>query len=62
MKRVFEFVDNVTSTGKPLLLGFPDTGLAGSIAVSYMVEQLRPEEKGYVDSAELPPIVPVRRG
>lgn len=62
MKRVFEFVDSVTSTGKPLLLGFPDTGLVGSIAVSYMVEQLRPEEKGYVDSAELPPIVPVRRG
>ncbi|MEM1943026.1 MAG: PAC2 family protein [Candidatus Caldarchaeum sp.] len=47
---------------KPLLLGFPDTGLAGAIAVSYLVDNLKPAEKGYVDSAELPPIVPVRRG
>lgn len=47
---------------KPLLVGFPDTGLAGAIAVSYLVEQLKPDEKGFVDSADLPPIVPVRRG
>ncbi len=47
---------------KPLLLGFPDTGLVGAISVSYLVEQLRPDEKGYVDSVELPPIVPVSRG
>lgn len=58
----FHFVDNLGSVKKPLVLGFPDTGLAGAIAVSYLVEQLRLEEKGYVDSYEMPPIVPVRRG
>ncbi|MDW8083602.1 MAG: PAC2 family protein [Candidatus Caldarchaeum sp.] len=58
----FHFVDELGTVRKPLIIGFPDTGLTGAIAVSYLVEQLRLEEKGYIDSEEMPPIVPVRRG
>ncbi|MCX8201946.1 MAG: PAC2 family protein [Candidatus Caldarchaeum sp.] len=59
---VFTFLDELGTVKKPLIVGFPDTGLAGAIAVSYLVEQLKPDEKGYIDSREMPPIVPVRRG
>lgn len=58
---LFNFVDRLGVVNKPLIVGFPDTGLAGAIAVSYLVEHLKLEEKGYVDSRELPPVVPVRR-
>uniref|UniRef100_A0A7C5LC36 Proteasome assembly chaperone family protein n=1 Tax=Caldiarchaeum subterraneum TaxID=311458 RepID=A0A7C5LC36_CALS0 len=58
----FVFYDKLPAkVDKTLLVGFPDTGLVGAIAVSYLAEQLKPEEKGYVDSSELPPIIPVRR-
>jgi len=59
----FSFHDSLgENVKKPLLIGFPDTGLVGAIAVSYLVEHLRPEEVGYVDSEDLPPIVPIRNG
>ena len=59
---VFSFHDRLgEKVGKTLVVGFPDTGLAGAISVSYAVEKLEPEEVGYIDSSELPPILPIRR-
>jgi uncharacterized protein len=60
--QLFSFHDRLgEKLGKPLIVGFPDTGLAGAISVSYVVDKLELEEVGYIDSSELPPILPVRR-
>ena len=55
-----EVIDNVRDAeGKILLLGFPDVGLVGAIAVSYLVDKLKLSEAGYIDAEDLPPIVAV---
>jgi len=57
---VIDIVDKTTdAAGKVLLLGFPDVGLVGAIAVSYLIEKLRLAEAGYIDAEDLPPIVAV---
>ena len=46
---------------KPIaIVGFPDVGLVGSIAVSHMIETLGLGEIAHIESEELPPIVVVR--
>ncbi len=45
-----------------VLVGVPDAGLVGSIAVTYIVESLSMEEVGYIDSELFPPAVTVRNG
>jgi len=45
--------------GKVLLVGFPDVGLVGEIAVAYLIEKLELDEVGYVDSEMLPPVVAI---
>jgi len=41
----------------PILIeGFPGVGLIGTIAASYLVEQLKMEEVGYVSSPKFPPM------
>ncbi len=42
-----------------ILVGVPEAGLVGTIAVSYIREQLDLPEIGYVDSTLLPPVVVV---
>ncbi len=52
--------DNISDgRGKVLLEGFPDVGLVGSIAVSFLIEKLKLREVGYVDSDLLPPVVAI---
>ncbi len=43
-----------------ILEGFPDVGLVGAIAASYLVDKLGFEEVGYIDAELLPPIISVR--
>lgn len=40
-----------------VVIGFPDVGLVGSIATSYIVEQLKLKDIGYIESDEFPPVV-----
>lgn len=57
---VVEIIDKTTdASGKVLLLGFPDVGLVGAIAVSYLVDKLKLDEAGYIDAEDLPPIVAI---
>ncbi len=48
--------------GKDLIFieGFPDVGLVGTIAASYLIDKLGLEEVGYIDADLLPPIISVR--
>jgi len=55
-----EIYDTISDgRGKVLLEGFPDIGLVGAIAVSFLVEKLGLEEVGYIDSELLPPVVAI---
>jgi len=40
--------------------GFPDVGLVGAIATSYIVDRLEMREAGYIDAELLPPLISVR--
>ncbi len=43
-----------------ILLGVPDVGLVGTIAVSYVIEKLKMNELGYIDSPKFPPLVVIK--
>ncbi len=45
--------------GSTVLLGFPDVGLVGPIAIKQVIDQLGMEEVGYMDSDEFPPITSI---
>ncbi len=45
-----------------MLCGFPDVGLVGVLASSYVISQLNLVELAYVDSDLLPPIVVLHKG
>jgi uncharacterized protein len=43
-----------------VFVGLPDAGLVGIIAATYLVDNLKMKELGYIDSARFPPMVIVR--
>jgi uncharacterized protein len=43
-----------------IFVGLPDAGLVGTIAATYLVDNLKMKEVGYVDSTRFPPMVIVR--
>ncbi len=43
-----------------ILVGLPDVGLVGSIAVSYVIDKLKMKELGYIDSPRFPPMVIIK--
>jgi len=53
-------VKPITGQDLVILEGFPDVGLVGAIATSYLVDKLGLEEVGYIDAELLPPIISVR--
>ncbi len=62
-------IQDIRITSKPpsgaetsVLLGFPGTGLVGSIALQYMVEQLDFKLIGTMTSKYFPPVVMIARG
>ncbi|MDA4118360.1 MAG: PAC2 family protein [Thaumarchaeota archaeon] len=42
-----------------VIVGVPDSGLVGTIACSYLVEQLKLEQIGYIDAEAMPPVLVV---
>jgi len=53
-------VKPVEGEGLVFIEGFPDVGLVGAIATSYLIDKLQLEEVGYIDAELLPPIISVR--
>ena len=57
---------NIVTTGSTnieapcILVGLPDVGLVGNIAVSYIIEKLKMKELGYIDSPIFPPMVIIK--
>jgi uncharacterized protein len=55
-------VDNGAQLSKPnVIVGFPEVGLVGTIACSFLVEQLKPVERGFIDSDAMPPVMLVHK-
>jgi len=55
-----ELVDFGPKLNRPnIIVGVPEAGLVGTIASSYLIEQLKLEERGYVDSDYMPPVMVV---
>ncbi len=48
--------------GYTLIEGYPGMGLVGTIAAKYLVEKLKFEEVGYVDSNIFAPVIRIHRG
>lgn len=47
---------------KICLIGVPDVGLSGSIALSYMIQKMEMREVGFLDSDVLAPVIVVHEG
>lgn len=45
-----------------LVVGLPDVGLVGAIAVMHLIRSLNMSEVGYIDSDQFPPVAVVLRG
>ncbi len=48
--------------GYKLVEGFPGIGLVGPMAISYMIDKLKMEYCGYVDSDKFPPMISIHEG
>jgi uncharacterized protein len=47
---------------KYCIIGVPDVGLVGSIALSYAIQKQDMVERGYIDSPEFPPVIVIHEG
>ncbi len=47
---------------KYCIIGFPDVGLVGSIALGYAIQKQDMEEHGYIDSPDFPPVIVIHEG
>jgi len=45
-----------------IIIGFPEVGLVGTIATSFLLNKLNFEEIGYIDSELFPPLVVIHNG
>jgi uncharacterized protein len=53
---------NVPLKGFTFIEGFPDLGLAGTIGARYLVEKLKFEQLGYIDSKTFVPMIRIQNG
>lgn len=53
---------NLAGAEKTVLIGFPGSGLVGSIALQYLVEQMDFEQIGAITSKYFPPVALMTRG
>jgi len=49
-------------TDDTVLIGFPGSGLVGSIALQYLVEQMEFEQIGAITSKYFPPVALIAKG
>lgn len=52
----------LTLSGSSVLMGFPGSGLVGSIALQYMIDQLEFEQIGSINSKYFPPMAMMNKG
>ena len=52
----------VEGEGFVVIEGFPDIGLVGAIAASFIADKLGMEDVGYIEAEALPPLVAVKNG
>jgi len=55
-------LEPIEGEGLIFIEGFPDVGLVGAIATSFLVDRLGMKEVGYIDVEALPPIISIRDG
>ena len=56
-------IDAKSSIKEPfIIIGLPDVGLVGSIAISYLIEELKMDEIGYMDADIYHPLIIVKNG
>jgi uncharacterized protein len=56
-----EIKESGPKISKPcIIVGVPEVGLVGTIACGYLVEQLKLEPRGFVDSDLVPPVMVIR--
>jgi len=62
--KLIEFVEtkNTSLKGYTLIEGFPDLGLAGTIGARYLIEKLKFDQIGHIDSKLLLPIIRIQDG
>ncbi|MFA6065213.1 MAG: PAC2 family protein [archaeon] len=53
---------NTPLKGFTFIEGFPDLGLAGTIGARYIVEKLKFEQMGYIDSSAFMPMIRIQNG
>ena len=53
---------NIPMKGFTLIEGFPDLGLAGTIGTRYLVEKLKFEQVGFIDSKAFLPMIRIQEG
>ncbi len=53
---------NVLMKGFTFIEGFPDLGLAGTIGARYLVEKLKFEQVGYIESKHFMPMIRIQNG
>jgi TIGR00161 family protein len=56
------FSKPLKNEGSSVLMGFPGSGLVGSIALSYMVEQMEFDQIGSMNSKYFPPLAMMTKG
>lgn len=63
-ERVLEIVEtkNISLKGFTFIEGFPDLGLAGTIGTKYLVDKLKFEQFGYIDSKLFLPMLRIQNG
>jgi uncharacterized protein len=49
-------------TYKHCIVGVPDVGLVGSIALGYAIQKQQMDEGGYIDSSQFPPVIVIHDG
>ncbi|MEN2974090.1 MAG: PAC2 family protein [Candidatus Caldarchaeales archaeon] len=61
---IVEIVEVEPTIGEGFIIveGFPDVGLVGTIAASFLADRLQMKEIGHIESDALPPIISVKNG
>lgn len=57
--QIFQF-EQINVKSPTVIVGVPDVGLVGEIAVSYLTDSMQMNELGYIDSPSFPPLVMVK--
>ena len=53
---------NISLKGFTFIEGFPDLGLAGTIGTKYLIDKLKFEEMGHIDSESFLPMIRIQEG